>query len=166
MKAGKRLRPHPERHQLDTSGLLVQETQHHALAVQGWERGHAHVDLAVVHTQADAPILGHAPFGDIQLGHDLEPAHDGRRETGRWRYGVLEDAVHAVAHAETVLVGLQVDVRGACVQRLEQQQVHDLHDRRLVGEAHQVVERRVGLPHGPHVVSQARDDSLGRHGVG
>ena len=147
------------------SRLVVQETQHHALAVEGGECGHAHVDLAVVHTQADSAILGYTPFGDVELGHDLESTHDGSRETRRRRDRILKDAVHTVAHSETVLVGLQVDVRGACVQRLEQQQVHDLHNGRFVGEAHQVVERRVGLPHRPHVVSQACDDSLGRHGV-
>ena len=52
---------------LQPSGLLVQDTQHHALAVPGGDRGDAHVDRAAGDAQADATVLRQALLGDVQL---------------------------------------------------------------------------------------------------
>ena len=61
------------------AALLVEQTQHDALAAQRRHRRHAHVHLAVLQPQPDAPVLRNAPLGDVELGHDLEAADDRRR---------------------------------------------------------------------------------------
>ena len=84
---------------------------------------------------ADAPVLRQAALGDVQVGHDLE-ARDHRQGQvlGRRRH-LVERAVHAVADLELGLERLEMNVAGAVLDRLEQDQVHEADDRGLVGQA-------------------------------
>src|SRR5690606_13983455 len=95
-----------------------------------------------------------------------EPAHHGGGPTARGRGYVLEHAVDAAAHAQPTYVGLEVDVRCPGFERLQQEQVHQLHDGRLVGEADEVVEGGLGVADGAELVVHPRDDVLGGEGVG
>ena len=65
----------------------------------------------------------------------------------------MQQSVHAIADPETVWNGLEMDVAGARAQRLEDHEVDELDDRRLVGERPQVVERLVLGCHEDEVTS-------------
>ena len=58
---------HAERVQVEPAGLLVEQTQHHALAVAGRDGRDAHVDRAAGDAQADAAVLRQALLGDVEL---------------------------------------------------------------------------------------------------
>ena len=60
-------RVHAERVEVEPPGLLVEQTQHHALAVPGRNGRDAHVDRAAGDAQADAPVLRQALLGDVEL---------------------------------------------------------------------------------------------------
>ena len=53
---------------------------------------------------------------------------------------LVEHAVDAVADAEVLLVGLDVDVGGALLDGVEQDEVDELDDRRVVGGLREVVD--------------------------
>jgi len=84
--------------------------------------------------QRDAAVLRLALLGDVEVRHDLQAAHnrvaearDGRRDA---RLG--EDAVDAVADRKLVLVRLDVDVRRAFADRLDEQVVDEADDARFL----------------------------------
>ena len=54
---------------------------------------------------------------------------------------LVEDAVDAEAHPHVLLLGLEVDVGDALVDRLTEDRVDELHDRRVVGRGVQATER-------------------------
>src|SRR5690606_31382555 len=159
-EARERVGRHTEVFQRDATALLVQQSEDDALAVQRGQRRDAHVDLAITHAQADAAVLRHPPLRDVELGHDLQAADDGGRQPARRRWRFLEHAVDAVAHAQSAEVRLEVHVAGARLERLEQQEVHQLHDRRLVGEADEVVERGVDIARRADFIAESGNDVL------
>ena len=68
----------------------------------------------------DAPVLRQPFLGDVQMAQNLDARNDGRLESldlRRHRY-FLQDAVNPVTDAELLLERLQVDVRGAQLDRV------------------------------------------------
>ena len=57
--------------QLHDDGLLVQDAQHDALAVDARQGHDAQIHPMPVDGEAEATVLGQAPLGDVQVGHDL-----------------------------------------------------------------------------------------------
>ena len=155
MRPGDRVREHPQRilghaeiFECNPAPFLVEQPQDHALAVQRRHRGHPHVHLAVLQLQPDAAILRHAPLGDVQVRHDLEPADDrGLQVDGRCGR-VLQHAVDAISHPQPVGVSFEVHVRGPRFERLEQQQVHELDDRSFVRQVDEVIEGNLAFARG------------------
>jgi hypothetical protein len=80
----------------------------------------------------DAPVLRHAALGDVHLGHHLEARREARRQVARRLDHLAQDAVGAEAHAVVLFVGLEVDVRGALLDGVDQHLVDEAHDRRVV----------------------------------
>ncbi len=83
--------------------------------------------------EVDAAVLRQALLGDVELGHDLEARDHGalqRLDVLRHRH-LVQHAVDAVADAQVVLHGLDVDVRRALVERFADDLVHELDDARL-----------------------------------
>jgi hypothetical protein len=156
-----RVRRHAQLGEVDAAALLVQQPQHDALAVQCRKRRHADIDLTVAHAQPDAAVLRHSPFRDVQLGHDLQPADDRGGKPARWRGRIEQDTVDAVPHAQSADVRFEVNVRRPRFECLEEQQVHQLHDRRFIGEADEVVERCIGFADRSDLVRQPCDHILG-----
>src|SRR2546427_8758599 len=117
----------------------VEDAEHDTLAVERGEGRDAEIDLAPHEPQLDAPVLRQAPLGDVELRHDLDARHDRRLQPPRRCLHVVQHAVDAVADLELVLEGLDVDVRGALLDRAADEQVHEANDRRLGGEVAQVV---------------------------
>ena len=97
-------------------------------AEHGGQNADAEVDRLVVDVQLDAAVLRHAALGDVEIGHDLDAAADGRGDVGRRRHHFVEHAVDAVAHLEFALERLEVDVRGLVLDRLQQDEVDELAD--------------------------------------
>ncbi len=83
-------------------------------------------------------VLRGVAVGDVELGHDLESRADRGCERERGLEGVDEHAVDAEADDELVLHGVNVDVRGASAEGLEQDHVHQADDGRLPGELEEV----------------------------
>jgi hypothetical protein len=106
--------------------------------VHAGQRDDTDVDVVAVDGQAHPAVLGQAPLGDVQLGHDLHARHHAAHHAlgDGGRRG--QDAVDAEAHAHLVAVGLEVDVRRRHLHRLGHDRVHELDDRGVVGRLEQV----------------------------
>jgi hypothetical protein len=63
--------------------------------------------------QLDAAVLRQAALGDVEVGHDLDARGDRVLQLERRLHHLVEHAVDAVADAELLLVGLDVDVARA-----------------------------------------------------
>ena len=65
------------------------------------------------------------------FGHDLETAGDGVAQLERRLHDFIEHAVDPEPHTILPLVGLDVDIRGATLERIGEHEVDELDDRRL-----------------------------------
>jgi hypothetical protein len=131
----------PELRHVEHQLLLVEETHDDLLAEERRQAGDAEVDVAVdaliLETDLDAAVLRQALLRDVELRHDLDARRDRIAELHRRLHDVVEQTVDAVADAQFLLVGLDVDVAGALLDRRHQDDVHELDDRRflaLLGE--------------------------------
>ena len=116
------------------------------LAVDGGHGRDADVHApAAGRGDADAPVLGQAPLGDVHLRHDLDARGERGLQPPRRRLLVVEDAVDAIAHPQAVLEGLDVDVRGFGVHGLLDEEVDQPDHRRLEGHVAKLVDVLLGL---------------------
>ena len=136
---------HAELLELHHDGVLVEDAHHDRLAVDARERDHAQIDMAAIDGEADAPVLGQAPLGDVELGHDLHARDHAGGHAPRDGGDVLQDAVDAQAHAHLVAVGGEVNVGGAALDGLGDDLVDELDDRRVLGGLAQVDDLGVAL---------------------
>ena len=91
------------------------------------------VHRVATHLDVETTILRQALFGDVQLGHDLQPADQRRVQRAVGLHHLAQRAVDAEAHAGRALVGFDVDVAGAVLRGLRQQRVEHADDGRVVG---------------------------------
>ena len=123
---------------------LVEQPHHDLLAPQRGQARDAEVEVAAavldLHLDLDAAVLRQALLRDVELGHDLDARDERVLQLHGQRHHVVEDAVDAEADAELLLVGLDVDVGGAALQRVDEQHVRELDDGRGVGRLAQVAE--------------------------
>ncbi len=131
---------HAEFLEVETDLGTVQHTKHDALAEHRRQHAHAQVDRVAGDDQLDAAVLRHASLGDVEIGHDLDSGADGVGDVPRRRHHLVQHAVDAVAHLELVLEGLEVDVAGLVLDRLQQHKVEQLLDRVGVGDLAEFVE--------------------------
>ena len=131
---------HAEPRQVEPPGLLVEQAQHHALAVPGGYRRHPHVDRLAGHAQRDAAVLRQALFRDVELRHDLDARDDRGMQRARRLDQVAQRAVDAQPHHRARFEGLDVDVRGAVAQRLREQRIDQADDRRIVLAFEQILD--------------------------
>ncbi len=109
--------------------LLVQHAQHGILAVNRRHDGDAEVDQAVLVANSEAAVLRHAALGNVQLAHDLDAAQNrGVMLARNGRHGLLQDAVDAVLHVHRIVIGLDVNIRGAPLQRGKDRRIHQAND--------------------------------------
>ncbi len=124
---------HPEADEVERERALVEQSHHHALAVERRHRGDADVDLAALEAQGDVAVLGNVALGDVHVRHDLHATDEGGlKMLGRLRLGD-QHAIDAVLDPQIALERLDVHVGGPRLDRLEQQQVHQIDERRLLG---------------------------------
>jgi hypothetical protein len=145
----------------------IQEPHDDGLAVHRRHGGHADVHAPAARGgDPDAPVLGQAPLGDVQLGHDLDAGGEGGLQPPGRGLLVVQQPVDAVAHAQAVLEGLDVDIGGVGGQRPVDQEIDQSDDGGLECHVAEVVDvvLRLGMPIG-RVGAHALDDLLDR-GVG
>src|SRR5690606_23690684 len=104
---------HAQLFERDLDGAVVEDAQHGLFTVRGGQRAHAQVELASVDHGADAAVLGQAPLGNIEVGHDLEAGDDGRVQVVRRVHLLEQHAVDPVPHHELLFLRFDVDVAGA-----------------------------------------------------
>ncbi len=101
--------------------------------MHGGHDGDAEVDEAALVADAEAAVLRDAALGDVELAHDLDAREDGLVMLARdGRHGLLQHAVDAVLDEERVVVGLEMDIRGAAFERGEDGGVDQADDGRDV----------------------------------
>ena len=92
-----------------------------------------------MHAQADAAVLRQPPLGDVEARHDLDARdHRGSHALGR-RFDVVQHAVDAIAHRQPILERLDVDVGGAHVERVGDEEADEADDRRFGGQVLQLL---------------------------
>ena len=129
-----------ERVDAELGAARVEDTQHDLLAEQRRAGVDAEIDGAVLgQLHLDAAVLGQAPLGDVEPGHDLEARHHLGGQRQRRRGHLLQHAVEAGPDAIGLLVGLEVNVGRAALDGVQQDLVDEAHDRRV----HRLVARRV-----------------------
>ena len=79
--------------------------------------------------EGDLAVLGALLLDDVELGQDLDPAHQAGGQVGRQFGDLAQDAVDAGPDPEARGVRLEVQVAGSVAQRLGDEQVDDLDDR-------------------------------------
>ena len=67
----------PQLGQVEGQVRLVQDAEHDLLAEDGGKGADAQVDGPLHDADLDAPVLRHAPLGDVEIGHDLQAGDDG-----------------------------------------------------------------------------------------
>src|SRR5437879_7101003 len=116
----------PERFLLDVRRCAVGHASHHRFANLSGESRYTEVDLSPSQREADASVLRQPPFGNIQVGHDLDARSDGQGQMLGRRRHFIQSAVHAIADFEFVLERLKVNVARAVLYRLIKHQVYKL----------------------------------------
>ena len=86
------------------------------------------------------PSCGKPLFADVQLGHDLDAADDRVAKLHRRRHDRLQDSVNSKPHADFFFVRLDVNIAGASLDRVGQDQVDQLDDGSFLGRAFQLGE--------------------------
>ena len=110
----------------------VKDTDHDFFAKQRGQGADTKVNDPVgAHLELHAPVLGHALFGDVQPRDHLDARSQLVLDGNGWRGNLAQFAVDAKAHAVMVFVGLEVQVRGAHVERVQQHLVQKLDDGRI-----------------------------------
>ena len=98
---GQHFLPEAQFFQLVYLGIaLVEDTHYHALAIHGGECRDTKVDFLAQDLHLDPAVLGYAPLGDVELGHDLDPGDHRRLQSLGGRFHVNQHAVNPVTYLE------------------------------------------------------------------
>ncbi len=117
--------------ELDARG--VEDTHHDLLAEERRQRAHAEVDrLGLRQHDLHAAVLRHALLGDVELRDHLDPRRELVLDHERRLRDLHQDAVEPVADAVELLVRLEVDVRDAGRDRVDQDLLEVADDRRVL----------------------------------
>ena len=136
--------------EIDQRLRAIEQAQHDPLAEGGRDGRDADIDIAARHAQPDTSVLRQALLGDVEARHDLDARGDRRLKTLGRRDHVVQHAVDAEAHQQFALERLDVDVACAVLDRLREQPIDQLDDRRGVVGIEQI-ERFLGQLVGDHV---------------
>ena len=104
-------------------------------------RGHggdAQIQLTAFDAGFDTTILWQAPLGNVQVGHQFDARIDRSAMLGRHHFRRVDDAVDPVAHMQSVVKRLEVDVRGAQVGHSANNLIDHADHGRHTGQVFQV----------------------------
>ena len=128
-----RRRVHPNLVQVELHHRPVQHPHDHRLAKQRGQHADPQVDRVPPDRQLDPPVLGDPPLGDVEVRHDLHPAHDRVRQVPRGGNHLEQHPVGPHPNLELVFERFEVDVAGLILDRQQQHHVQQLADRGGVG---------------------------------
>ena len=94
----------------------------------------AQVDGVAADREADAAVLRHAAFGDVEVRHDLDARRDGKGQVPRRRHHFIQDAIGADADLELVLERLEMQVAGMVLDGHQEDHVQELANRGAIGK--------------------------------
>ena len=134
------VRVQPELVQAGGEVALVENTQHAFLAVNGRQEGDAQINVASADFDAHAAVLREAALGDVQIAHDLDSRGEGHLHVLGRRRHVHQRTVNAIAQADGLLEGLDVDIARAVFDGLHDDKIGQLNDGRLFRRGGQLVE--------------------------
>ena len=126
--------------------LSVENAQYDVLAVRSRLGGDAKIDGASGEHQGDASVLRRARFGDVHFRHDFDTDRH-RRPVGLvQRADLAQHAVDAVADAQEALLGLEVNVGCAPLDRVREQRGNEAHHGLRIRVARRLKALVVDLP--------------------
>ena len=96
-------------------------------------RCHAHVITAPFDTQWDAPVLRQPPFGNIEIGQNLDTTDHRRLVLARHAVYRLQQAIDTVTHLEPGFARIQVNIRHPPTDGLGKDTVDQFNDRCRLG---------------------------------
>ena len=108
----------------------------------------ANVDVGAPCPQPRRAVLRQPPFGDIEVGHDLDAGNHRLRQHAGRRRNRPQQSIDAHAHDEATLKWLDVNVARAQFDRLFKQIVDRPHHRRAAGEIAQALDVVFAQLHG------------------
>ena len=120
---------HAELPEVGLAHGAVHDPEDDLLAVGGRDHRDAQVERLAAEADGDAAVLGRAPLCDVEVAHDLQPGDHGGLHLLRDRRDLPGDAVDARADDHVLLLGLEVDVGGAVLDRLGHRRVDELDGR-------------------------------------
>src|SRR6185437_8831961 len=114
------------------------------LAEERRQRRHAKIDrLAFRQHELHPPVLRHALFGNVESRDHLDPRRDLVLDRERWLRHLHQDAVETVADPVELFVRLEMDVRCAGGDRVDQHLLDVADDRRVLDLAAVLVAGRL-----------------------
>src|SRR5580765_3576643 len=121
--------------------LFVEDTNDGVFAVNRRHDGNTKVYVTSFVTHAEAPILRHAPLGNIEFRHDLD-ARDQSLVISEidWIDFLVQRSVDAVLDLNFGVAGFDVNVGCARLHRVINDRVDQLDDRRHLAVSRQAVE--------------------------
>ena len=111
----------------------IEDPHDRRLAVDERHDRHADVDAAAVEREARAAVLRQPALGDVEVRQDLDARDDARGLAAGDARGRGHDPVDAVAHLQVAVVGIEVHVGRALLDRLRDERAHELRGRPVVG---------------------------------
>src|ERR1019366_6546240 len=98
--------------------------------MHGGHDGDTDVDEAVLVADPETPVLRNAALGNVQFAHDLDTRQDVRFVlAGDRRHGRMQYTVDAVPHVQVMVLGLEMNIGGAPIERGEDDGVYQADDR-------------------------------------
>jgi serine/threonine-protein kinase len=117
---------HPQILEGHAGAVLDEDPDDDLLSIHGGQRRHAHVVGLRRHDEARAAILGLAAFRDVHVRHDLDAGDHAVLDALGHGHDRAQQAIHAVAQADRLLLRLDVDVGSRGPHGVGEDRVHEL----------------------------------------
>lgn len=119
-----------EAEEFEVESLLAEQAEADAFAIDRGNGRDADIDGLPAELEGEPAILGQAPFGNIEVGHDFEAGNDRGLEELElgWDRDFPKDAIDAVADLEIVFQWFDVNVGGAFVECFADELVDETDD--------------------------------------
>ena len=104
------------------------ETHDDLFAVARGQRGNADIVFLAVDAHGDAAVLRFALFGDVHAAHNLDAGDDGGQQIDVVQHFFGQHAVDAVADADLLFQGVEMNIAGTLADGLFNDGAHQLHD--------------------------------------
>ena len=112
----------------DHDVATVENTHDARLAVACGQHADAHVVMFFAEVHFDTAVLAAAFFGDVHAGHDFDTREQRQEQLAGRVFAFGENAIHAVANADTLGEWFYVDIAGAFIDGFVDDEVDEADD--------------------------------------